>query len=133
MMGRLKNIIALGVIDEDKNKGPQAQYFYEFDLVKEENNLILKKHKEREHFIILICPEIERFLLEDAQKVDIDVRNFNLPEGMKGFITLTKVKDIDKNIDFYRFIKTLIRHEAPSITTLKKWIELFTANQLHTL
>jgi hypothetical protein len=27
----------------------------------------------------------------------------------------------------------LIKNEAPSITTLKNWLELFNANQLHNL
>ena len=47
LKNKLKNIIALGIIDEDKNKGPVAKYFLEFEEVKSENGLIFKKHRKR--------------------------------------------------------------------------------------
>ena len=133
---RLKEQIALGIIDEDKYKGPaRKKYFAEFNLVIQENNLILKKRHSRKHYLILICPEVEKWLLEDAKKIDINPSDadYNLPNELKGFTKLSKIKDIDKNEGFKKFIKALIRAEAPSITTLKKWIELFKINQLDTL
>ena len=46
---RKRENIALGIIDEDAGKGPPASYFSEFEVVKQENNLILKKHKQKKH------------------------------------------------------------------------------------
>ncbi len=133
LKNKLKNNIALGIIDEDKNKGPAAKYFSKFNTVKTENNLILKKHKERQHYLVLICPEIEEWLLSDAKAVGIAPIDFGLPENMKGFKELTKIQSIDRNIGFHRFIKKLLRENAPAITTLKSWIDLFKAGKLDSL
>jgi hypothetical protein len=132
---QLKDKIALGIVDEDLGKGPVAKYFLEFNLVVKENNLILKKHQTRKHYLILICPEVEKWLLEDAKNVSIDPSDpeYNLPGNLNGFIQISKEKDIDRNEGFKKFIKTLLREQAPSITTLKKWIELFKSDQLDTL
>lgn len=123
--------IALGIIDEDKNKGPAAKYFSEFEIIKEENNLILKRHKQKKQFLILICPEIEEWLLNDANKVNINPNSdeYKLPDELKGFKNISKIKDIDRNEGFYRFIKALVKEKSPSITTLKKWIIEFKTNQ----
>ena len=135
MIKDLKERIALGIIDEDKHKGPSGDYFLEFDTMVEKNNLILKKHPNRKHYLVLVCPEAEKWLFNDAKKVGINPtdKEYNLPEEMKGFIKISKIKRIKKNDGFHRFIKALIRAEAPSLTTLKEWITLFKSNQLYTL
>lgn len=132
---KLKDHVALGIVDEDKNKGSVAKYFLEFELIKNENNLILKKHKTRNQYLILICPEIEKWLMADAEKVQIDPadNNYKLPNQLKDFIQISKIRDIDKNEGFKNFIKALVREKAPSVTTLKKWIELFKNNELDKL
>jgi hypothetical protein len=132
---RLKDKIALGIIDEDKGKGSPPKYFSEFDIIAQENNLILKRHKIRKHYLILICPEIEKWLLADAENVKIDPSDavYNLPDKLQGLIKISKIRDIDKNEDFKKFIKALVREQAPSITTLKKWIELFKTGELDSL
>ena len=131
----LENEMALGIIDEDKNKGATSKYFLEFDLIAQGHNLILKKHKTIKHYLILVCPEVEKWLLEDAKKMGIDPSNveYDLPNELKGLIKISKIKDIDRNEGFKKFIKMLLREQAPSITTLKKWIELFKTDQLDTL
>ena len=126
----LKDKVALGIVDEDKNKGPRPKYFLEFEQINEESNLILKKHKGRNHYLILICPEIERWLMENATAVNIHPLNFNLPENLYRFKQITKRKNIDTNIEFYRFIKELIKKEAPGIMTLKYWIDSFNEKKL---
>jgi hypothetical protein len=135
LKNKLRNNIALGIIDEDKNKGPQAKYFSEFETMVEENNLILKRHKSRKHYLILICPEVEKWLMTDSQRVNIDPSdgNYKLPGQLKDFVQKTKIQNIEKNEGFKRFIKALVIKKAPSITTLKQWIELFRADQLDVL
>jgi hypothetical protein len=130
LKNNLINAISLGIVDEDKNKGIIPKYFFEFATINEENNLILKKHKDRKHYLIFICPEIEEWLKENADSVNVDPVNFNLPLNMRGFKQITKRQNIDNNIDFYRFIKELIKQEAPGLITLKKWIEMFNRDQL---
>ncbi len=133
LKNRLKDNIALGIIDEDKNKGPVAKYFLEFEEIKSENNLILKKHNKREQYLILICPEIEEWLLMNARSVNIDPSVSELPLHLKGFKQITKTQSIDKNIMFYQFIKSLLNKEAAGIVTLKRWIDAFKLNTHETL
>jgi hypothetical protein len=126
-------MVALGIIDEDKNKGPVAKYFLEFEEIKSENGLILKKHKERKQYLILICPEIEEWLLWNANSVQIDLSILNLPKNLKGFKQITKTQNIDLNNDFYRFIKSLLNKNSIGLITLRNWINAFTTNTIENL
>ena len=130
---RLKDSVALGIIDEDKNKGPIANYFLEFDEIKYENSLIFKKHRERRQYLILVCPEIERWLLMNANSVHLNPPDFNLPTDLRGFKQITKTQNIDSNLDFYQFIKELINKNAPGIVTLINWISGFKNNTIGNL
>ena len=78
---------------------------------------------------------MEQWLMKDAEAVGIDPshESFKLPVGLRGFKSMTKTRNIDKNDGFYRFVKGLIRQNAPSITTLKSWIELFKDDRLDIL
>ena len=86
--------------------------------MKTENGLILKKHTRKKQYLILICPEIEEWLLMNANTTNIDLSGYNLPSNLKGFKQITKTQNIDLNIEFYRFVKSLINNKAPGITTL---------------
>ncbi|MEP7253106.1 MAG: hypothetical protein ABI683_12025 [Ginsengibacter sp.] len=125
LKNRLKDSVALGIVDEDKNKGPIAKYFLEFEEIKSEDGLVLKKHTNRKQYLIVICPEIEEWLLANANAVNIDLAIYNLPPHLKGFKQLTKTRHIDKNMEFYQLIKLLLNKEARGIQTLKKWIDAF--------
>ncbi|WP_153798073.1 hypothetical protein [Foetidibacter luteolus] len=110
---------ALGIIDEDTTKVRKANYFSDFIQLKDEYSLKLKKHLLRAHYLIVICPAIEKWLLQAASGVNVDPVAFNLPHELAGFAQISKVDDISKNINFYRFVKELIRKESPGILTLK--------------
>jgi hypothetical protein len=85
LQGKLQNTVCLGIVDEDKYKGEKPKYFSDFKVIIEEHNLILKKHVNREHYLILICPEMEEWLLNDAKVADILLEKFDLPDKLKGF------------------------------------------------
>lgn len=125
LLTKLKNNISLGIIDQDPNKGFKSKYFNEFNIIKEEENLILQKHPKQSQYLILICPEIEEWLFNNAQSVKLSPENFGLPKGLKGFKKESKSENINKNIGFYRFVKELVRSNANGVITLKKWIDYF--------
>lgn len=126
----LKDKYALGIIDEDTIKVRKAQYFSGFADIKIENNLVLKKHSELQQYLILICPAIEKWLIENAVAVNLLPATFGLPNQLKDFSHISKATNIDKNIAFYRFIKELIKKDAPGIITLQRWIEAFNTNTI---
>ena len=53
LKNKLKNVPAIGIIDEDKNKGPAPKYFLEFYEIRSTDNLILKRHNEKLQFLII--------------------------------------------------------------------------------
>ncbi|HEY8659068.1 MAG TPA: hypothetical protein VIL78_08520 [Hanamia sp.] len=130
LKNRLKDNIALGIIDEDKNKGPVAKYFLEFKEIKSKNGLILRRHNNRKQYLILICSEIEEWLLMNAKSVNVNLSDYNLPKDLYGFKQMTKTQDIDINIGFYQFIKSLVNKNASGIMTLKSWIDAFKTNTI---
>ncbi len=65
-----------------------------------------------------------------SSNVYINPLDYNLRENLVGFEQITKRKNIDTNIGFYRFIKELIKKEASGIITLKNWIDLFNKKKL---
>lgn len=133
MQNDLKNEFALGIIDEDTIKVRKADYFSDFSIIKTENNLILKRHPALPHFLIVICPVIEKWLLENSKQAEVIPETFDLPNELKDFAHISKIKDIDKNIGFKRFIKELVEKKAPGILTLKNWIEAFNLYKLDTI
>jgi hypothetical protein len=112
------------------HEDPKPNYFLEFEQINKENNLILKKHKERNQYLILICPEIERWLMENANAVNVNPTEYKLPENLHRFKQITKSKNIDNSMEFYQFIKELIKKEAPGIITLKNRIDSFNKKKL---
>lgn len=133
LKNRFKDTVALGIIDEDKNKGPIANYFLEFENIKFENNLILKKHKEKKQYLILICPEIEKWLLKNAISAQVNPSDFNLPHDLHGFKQVTKTQNIDSNLGFYQFIKELIKNNSVGLITLRNWISEFKNNNIENI
>ena len=129
----LANQFALGIIDEDTVKVRKAKYFSEFNDVKEENGLKLKKHREKEHYLIIICPEIEAFIFKNAEIVSLQPDTFGLPSEMIGFVHLSKSKDIDSNIGFKKMIKEMLNLKASGIVTLSFWIHSFMNGNMNTI
>ena len=123
LKSNLKNRIALGVIDEDKIKIRKSPYFELFTLTISKHNLTLKKHPSLTHYLILIKPAIEMWLLENAKASGVSSKN--LGDNLEDLTNFTKKKDIHKNIHFTTFIKELIAKQAPGIITLKTWLEDF--------
>ncbi|MDQ6904661.1 MAG: hypothetical protein M3139_16835, partial [Bacteroidota bacterium] len=65
-----------------------------------------------------------------ANFVNVKFSDFNLPLDLNGLKQITKTQNIDMNIEFYQFIKSLINKKAPGLIVLKKWIEAFKTNTI---
>jgi len=87
--------------------------------------LKLHKHTERSQFLIYISPALESWLLSAAEEVELLVSDYGLNDTLKNLKRTTKSMDLHKNQDFTKFIKALVRYEAPSVLLLKKWLTDF--------
>ena len=94
----------VGIIDDDKR---MPRYFDKFFEIKRTGNVILKKKLNSEEYLIVIQPELERFLINCSKKLDINLIDFNLPDNLEDLIDVTKNVAISDNHNFKRLLKSL--------------------------
>lgn len=110
---------ALGIIDKDKK---ELYYLKEFNLVVQKHNLELYKHKTNHHYLILINPAIETFILANSTTAGISITNFDLPEAMDEFRRETKLVNSKKDPRFKKLFKELMKADLEEIKLLISWI-----------
>ena len=120
MKEKLKTRLALGIVDDDKGSVPK--YFSEFDLQESENDLLLKKHKERKHYLIIIQPALEAWLIEAAEKVGIETKKYGFKD-LKQLKRITKNHHVKKNQKFKDFLNALKQKKGTPTKTICRWIE----------
>lgn len=115
---QFKNRFAIGLIDDDKRK-PKAFDQYQ-TLIKEENNLQLRHKFQSQHFLIVLYPAVEDWLLENVRLTKIDFKNFKTRQDL---MRVTKNKDVAKDQTFKRFLNDLKQADAPGLVTMAAWIK----------
>ena len=85
------NCFAVGIIDKDKK---QIKYLDKFKIIDEvAGDLILWRHTEKQihHWVIQICPALEKLLLKICETENIDTIDFgdNALEGIKYYTKST--------------------------------------------
>jgi hypothetical protein len=112
---------AVGIIDNDKaNKELKAKFFGQFQKEKEENHLIRLKHPDRQSYLILLCPALERFILFSAKECGIPENE--IPYTKERLRRLAKSKDVEKDQQLKQFLNRIIQKKAPGTETLKTWL-----------
>jgi hypothetical protein len=109
---------AVGIIDKDKKITPA--YFQNFQKQKETNHLILRKHRQRNHYLILVIPALERFLLTAAAECGIP--DTEIPFTEKRLKDISKTQHADSNQQLKQFMNRIIQKKAPGTETLKTWL-----------
>ena len=110
---------AIGIMDNDKKK---VKYLDEFELIAETNSLFLHKHKTRHHYIVIISPAAERFILNAAKELNITLEEFDLPNNLEDLKNITKHEiSCKENPNLKAAIRGL--KEASDFRILKQWIK----------
>lgn len=104
MQEKFAGRFAVGIIDADKR---QPSYLKEFGQVACSEHLELLRHKERPHFIILVHPAADGFILSCAKAADVNMKDFNLSSKLEEFTAQTKNVMSNKDIRFKRLFKAL--------------------------
>ncbi|MEM6317959.1 MAG: hypothetical protein AAF960_09825 [Bacteroidota bacterium] len=117
MKEKYANRLAVGLIDADKKITPS--YFKEFQQIEAENRLKLLKYQQRNHYLIMVTPALEKFILQAAIDVDKDEKPFN---NLKSLKRLTKSIHVSQNQDFKNFLNTLRQRKAPGFLTNQNWL-----------
>ena len=121
MKGDFAKKKALGIVDNDKKRVPN--YFSEFELIEETKGLQFKKHKEREHYLIIVSPAADKWIYNSAIDLGIDltaspykIKNF------KGFLRLTKSHKVAENQSIKDLLNTLKQKKGSPFHIFKNWV-----------
>ena len=115
MQRKFAERFAVGVIDADKRR---PSYLTEFREIAASEHLKLLRHNARPHFIILVQPAADGFILSCAEAAQIDVAEYGLPGTLKEFTAQTKNVMSNKDVRFKRLFKAM--KDAPEMKLLEE-------------
>lgn len=105
MKEKFANRFAVGMIDADKRR---PGYLNEFREIASSEHIKLFRHVEHPHFIILVHPAADGFILACAEKTHINVEDYGLPPALKEFTAQTKDVMSNKDVRFKRLFKAML-------------------------
>lgn len=104
MQEKFANRFAIGIIDADKRR---PGYLNEFREVASSEHLKLFRHTVRPHFIILVHPAADGFILSCAEAAQVNMTDFELSPVLKEFTAQTKNVMSNKDVRFKRLFKSM--------------------------
>jgi hypothetical protein len=130
MQERFSDDFALGIIDRDKK---ELGYANQFDLLVEiPNTLQLFKHHHKSHYLIFICPAVEKWIIACAVDAELLISDFGLPSDFLSLTKITKTSKSENNDEFssnFRDLFKALRFENPSnVAVLRFWVEYLKEN-----
>lgn len=131
---------AVGVIDNDKR---EVSYLEEFYLVCRTTHIKVLKHQEKHHYIFLIAPAMDEFILDAAKEINVCVDEYGFSSELSGFTEQTKQIAMKNDRRMKSLIKSIVNQKemdslgkALSYLKINKYnseaeylVKLFTINQ----
>ena len=124
MQEKLKDNFAIGIIDKDKK---QVKYVDDFDEIAHTESLYLYKHPSKPHFLIMIYPAMDSFILKCASETNVAMEKFGLPSDLKSFTKRTKQVTSKEDAAFKKLFNAI--KAAKEIIILKNWIKYLKLKQ----
>lgn len=116
--GDLYDSFGVGMVDKDKR---DLDYLNECDEIISLPNLILWKHKQRQHFIIQLNPPLEKWVIEVLKSDKRNVEEFGYVNDWKKLKKALKDDIDDENNDRLNlFVNAILSSSNPVIENLKK-------------
>jgi hypothetical protein len=129
MQNELKDTFSVGIVDKDKK---ELSYLNEFEVIVDIESLRLHKHKTRPHYLIFICPAVEKWIMTSAKEVGIYLTDFSLPDDLKKFSKITKTSKSEENDPYSKnlndLFRTLQQKGAKSVLVLAYWVDYLKNN-----
>lgn len=116
---------ALGIIDKDKN---EIDYLSEFDVIATSGSLLLHKHKTKNHFFIQVNPAMERFILNNAAAVNLNLADFGLPTDLDQLRKYSKLVRSKDDIRFKKLFKAIFKNGTDEFKRMAAWIRYMKEN-----
>lgn len=118
MKNKFKDEFALGIIDNDKK---QHSYNSEFNIIGKTEHLELLKHKSKHQYLIKVSPAMDGFILDVANRNNISMADYELPEKLKEFTIITKDIKAKDSINLKKLFQNLLVDKE--IILLKELLE----------
>lgn len=136
MQDKFADRFAVGMIDADKRR---PGYVSEFREIASSQHIQLLQHPVRAHFIIIVHPAADGFILACAEEARINPADYGLPPALKEFTQQTKNVMSNRDSRFKRLfialkdtgemnlLKSLLTHLVSSTynTSTDKLLSLF--------
>ncbi len=101
---KLKDQFAVAIIDKDKRQPMATQKYVEIGHT---DSLIVCKHEDRPHYLILINPAIEGFVLQAVVELGINMSEYQLPDNIEDLKKVTKSQSVKESEQLARLFKDL--------------------------
>lgn len=104
MQEKFADRFAVGIIDADKRR---PSYLNTFNEIASSGHIKLFRHSDRPHFMILVHPAIDGFILSCAENGSVDLADYDLSPVLKKFTAQTKNVMSNKDSRFKRLFKSM--------------------------
>lgn len=111
---------AVGIIDDDKKK---PSYVSEFYTLATTEHLALMKHWNRPHYLVLVKPAMDGFILSCVGKTGINLADYDLPSDLKSFTKETKCVATKNDARFKKLFHEL--KDVPEMALLANLLNYF--------
>lgn len=109
---------AVGIMDKDKRT---VSYLNEFSLLASDGVLYVYKHSLRPHYIVMVSPAVEEFILGAARELNIDLSTFGVPSTLEEMKKETKQVDAKSSKKYHNLFKHLA--QASEFSKLSRVVE----------
>lgn len=104
MQEKFADRFAVGIIDADKRR---PGYLSEFCEIVSSEHIKLFRHRVRPHFIILVHPVADGFILSCAEVANVNMADYGLSSKLKEFTAQTKNVMSNKDPRFKRLFRSM--------------------------
>ena len=104
MQEKFADRFAVGIIDADKRK---PGYLNNFNEIASSEHIKLLRHSVRPHFVMLVNPAIDGFILSCAEAGSVDLTEYALSPILKEFTAQTKNVMSNKDPRFKKLFKSM--------------------------
>lgn len=124
MKEKFADEFAVGVVDKDKR---QIRYVDEFEEVAHTDSLFFYKHPDKAHYLVMVSPAVDGFILKCAEDVKMDMGQFGLSSDLKSFTEQTKKVSSKEDVTFKNLFQKL--KKADEVVVLKNALKYLKENK----
>ena len=128
---RFENSFVVGIIDDDKRKLKVLEDCLEYKNLWRKG-LKIYKRRERQHYFIQLSPAIEKWILNECEKGNIEIEKYNLPGSFQSLKNLKGFTQRNDQRFKSLFADMLMNENCDELIELKRWLLFFKENNYNT-